>query len=120
MDRTHSIMRIATTASPVSGAAIRGRIINLAIEAQFMRANNIISKFIDRRIQDAAKLARTMTRESRRSTNDLLRVSRESSIGDNLRVDEEFKDAMLYVKEPPHPPPVTSSSRQFFYGGTKV
>ena len=32
MDRTHSIMRIATTASPVSGAEVRTRMIHIAMQ----------------------------------------------------------------------------------------
>jgi hypothetical protein len=35
MDRTHSIMRIATTASPVSGADVRERIADLSLEKEF-------------------------------------------------------------------------------------
>ena len=66
MDRTHSIMRIATTASPVSGAAIRGRMINLAIESQFKRATNVICNYIDRRLKEQAENARNAARISRR------------------------------------------------------
>jgi hypothetical protein len=43
MDRTHSIMRIATTASPVSGDAVRERMDILRIEKRFRHAARVIS-----------------------------------------------------------------------------
>ena len=42
MDRTHSIMRIATTASPVSGADVRDRMRYLALKSDFGRAVHVI------------------------------------------------------------------------------
>jgi hypothetical protein len=39
MDRTHSIMRIATTASPISGADVRQRVRHLRL---FKKVNNLI------------------------------------------------------------------------------
>mmetsp|Transcript_37064 Transcript_37064/g.91605 ORF Transcript_37064/g.91605 Transcript_37064/m.91605 type:complete len:202 (-) Transcript_37064:728-1333(-) len=42
MDRTHSIMRIATTASPVSGADVRERMHFLALRSEFSRAVHVI------------------------------------------------------------------------------
>jgi len=42
MDRTHSIMRIATTASPVSGADVRGRMADLSLEKEFRKFGNIL------------------------------------------------------------------------------
>ena len=42
MDRTHSIMRIATTASPVSGADVRERMHHLALRSEFKRAVHLI------------------------------------------------------------------------------
>lgn len=39
MDRTHSIMRIATTASPVSGADVRDRMVEIRLRSQ-------INKFV--------------------------------------------------------------------------
>ena len=38
IDRTHSIMRIATTASPVSGADVRDRMREMARHKQFSKA----------------------------------------------------------------------------------
>lgn len=49
MDRTHSIMRIATTASPVSGAAIRERMKTIAIEAQWKQATNMLKALVKTR-----------------------------------------------------------------------
>eukprot|EP00613_Pedinella_sp_CCMP2098_P067037 CAMPEP_0171988882 /NCGR_PEP_ID=MMETSP0993-20121228/276127_1 /TAXON_ID=483369 /ORGANISM="non described non described, Strain CCMP2098" /LENGTH=1339 /DNA_ID=CAMNT_0012641859 /DNA_START=956 /DNA_END=4976 /DNA_ORIENTATION=- len=46
IDRTHSIMRIATTASPVSGAAIRDEMLNMALQKQFIRARMMLSSLI--------------------------------------------------------------------------
>ena len=43
IDRTHSIMRIATTASPVSGAEVRDRMFHMALEKQWKRAIDTIS-----------------------------------------------------------------------------
>ena len=46
MDRTHSIMRIATTASPVSGAALRERIKSNLLDAQYLRATNALRTLV--------------------------------------------------------------------------
>ena len=43
MDRTHSMMRIATTASPVSGADVRDSMIELHLRFKVQKAVNIIS-----------------------------------------------------------------------------
>lgn len=42
-DRTHSIMRIATTASPVSGADVRERIHLLRVSTKVKRALEVVS-----------------------------------------------------------------------------
>ena len=55
MARTHSIMRIATTASPVSGAAIRGRMAALAMEAQWKTATNALTHLINLRLYPGMK-----------------------------------------------------------------
>ena len=44
MDRTHSIMRIATTASPVSGAEVRDRRNFIALTTAFNNAVNAIGR----------------------------------------------------------------------------
>ena len=44
MDRTHSIMRIATTASPVSGADVRDKMDELRIMIQIERSVRLISR----------------------------------------------------------------------------
>ena len=44
MDRTHSIMRIATTASPVSGADVRERMVDLHLRFKIQRAVNLVSR----------------------------------------------------------------------------
>mmetsp|Transcript_4309 Transcript_4309/g.7220 ORF Transcript_4309/g.7220 Transcript_4309/m.7220 type:complete len:1456 (-) Transcript_4309:148-4515(-) len=44
MDRTHSIMRIATTASPVSGADVRDRMVELHLRFKIQKAVTLFSK----------------------------------------------------------------------------
>ena len=44
MDRTHSIMRIATTASPVSGADVRERMEELRLMLQVERSVHLITR----------------------------------------------------------------------------
>merc|ERR1712153_111284 len=44
MDRTHSIMRIATTASPVSGADVRERMEELKLVLQVERSVHLIAR----------------------------------------------------------------------------
>lgn len=42
-DRTHSIMRIATTASPVSGADVRARMMELHLRFKIQKAVNLVA-----------------------------------------------------------------------------
>ena len=44
MDRTHSIMRIATTASPVSGADVRDRMVELHLRFKIQKAVNLVAR----------------------------------------------------------------------------
>jgi len=44
MDRTHSIMRIATTASPVSGADVRDRMVELHLRFKVQKAVNVVNR----------------------------------------------------------------------------
>ncbi|CAJ1406744.1 unnamed protein product [Effrenium voratum] len=57
MDRTHSIMRIATTASPVSGAEVRQKMVDLKAERQLISLQAIINKFAQRWRAQHAKRA---------------------------------------------------------------
>ena len=43
-DRTHSIMRIATTASPVSGADVRDRMVELHLRFKIQKAVNLVER----------------------------------------------------------------------------
>lgn len=45
MDRTHSIMRIATTASPVSGADVRERMVEIRLRSQVNKAVALIASY---------------------------------------------------------------------------
>lgn len=42
MDRTHSIMRIATTASPVSGADVRDRMVEIRLRSRVTKSVSLI------------------------------------------------------------------------------
>ena len=44
MDRTHSIMRVATTASPVSGADVRDRMVEWHVRNKVQKAVNIVTR----------------------------------------------------------------------------
>lgn len=46
MSRTHSIMRIATTASPVSGAEVRNRMYELAVQKMVARAKSVLLRAV--------------------------------------------------------------------------
>lgn len=52
MDRTHSIMRIATTASPVSGADVRERMLELHHRYKILKAVDIITRALQRKIKN--------------------------------------------------------------------
>jgi hypothetical protein len=43
MDRTHSIMRIATTASPVSGADVRDRMVEIRLRSKINNSVALIT-----------------------------------------------------------------------------
>jgi hypothetical protein len=45
MDRTHSIMRIATTASPVSGADVRDRMVEIRLRSKINKSVALITSF---------------------------------------------------------------------------
>lgn len=46
MHRTHSIMRIATTASPISGSEVRTRMLDLALAIEVKSSQRVIRKFL--------------------------------------------------------------------------
>ncbi|EJK64084.1 hypothetical protein THAOC_15216 [Thalassiosira oceanica] len=48
MDRTHSIMRIATTASPVSGADVRDQMVELHLRLKIEKAVNLVIRHFNR------------------------------------------------------------------------
>jgi hypothetical protein len=60
IDRTHSIMRIATTASPVSGAEVRDRINYLSMRTELMKAMGFIRRLAQNFTQ--SKLMQRMLR----------------------------------------------------------
>jgi len=63
MSRTHSILRVASTASPVSGAEVRGKILELSYWADAVRASNYIKRTLrwqwGKRQHDAKMMLRT-------------------------------------------------------------
>lgn len=65
MDRTHSIMRIATTASPVSGADVRERMETLTIRSKVQNSLRVITSAWQRyREKKAMSMKATMRRMS--------------------------------------------------------
>lgn len=54
MDRTHSIMRIATTASPVSGADVRDQMVQLHLRFKIQKSVNMIARKYKQRKRDGA------------------------------------------------------------------
>ena len=48
MDRTHSIMRIATTASPVSGADVRDQMVELHLRFKIEKSVNLMIRGYNR------------------------------------------------------------------------
>ncbi|KAK1740349.1 hypothetical protein QTG54_009299 [Skeletonema marinoi] len=69
MDRTHSIMRIATTASPVSGADVRDRMVELLLRHKIQKAVTLFSrKYVEwRNAKYGVKLSRGNTPLSEKS-----------------------------------------------------
>ena len=73
MDRTHSIMRIATTASPVSGADVRERMLELHHRYKIQKSIQTITRALQKwkQIKDQMKiddLDRANILSKRRST----------------------------------------------------
>jgi len=64
MSRTHSIMRIATTASPVSGSAVSSQMKELAADRLWQRASTILSAMVKQRRMDADSHSRRLARAS--------------------------------------------------------
>jgi len=58
MSRTHSIMRIATTASPVSGAEVRDRTLELAKKTRLKGSIAAIGRCVSKKRQHIRKLVR--------------------------------------------------------------
>lgn len=80
MDRTHSIMRIATTASPVSGADVRDRMVELHLRFKVQKAVNLVARrfkeWKKRRAAHSALKARVPTLSSiRKNTTGRRRTS---------------------------------------------
>jgi len=72
MDRTHSIMRIATTASPISGADVRERMVDLHLRFKVQRAVNLVSrKYREWRLQrDSPRVRSTSPTVAAESSED--------------------------------------------------
>ena len=59
MDRTHSIMRIATTASPVSGADVRERMVTMKLRYNMEKSARALARFWHKNRQ--AKIERALS-----------------------------------------------------------
>lgn len=88
MHRTHSIMRIATTASPISGSEVRSRMLDLALAIEVKNSQRIIRKFLRNTLiakasrQGVNALLRLLERPLFRSQTDLAYIS---SLVQNMR-----------------------------------
>ena len=72
MDRTHSIMRIATTASPVSGADVRDSMVELHLRFKIQKAVNLVARkhleYTRSRAGEAVQFATKLQRKSQVET----------------------------------------------------
>lgn len=70
MDRTHSIMRIATTASPVSGADVRQRMLYLQILKKVQHSANVISRaYLLHKARKATDRVKMLERQATSTSN---------------------------------------------------
>lgn len=86
MERTHSIMRIATTASPVSGDAVRDQMEHLRMKARFQNAIQLILNAWYRKQQ-----ARIDDFKAKMNSSKKLQVD-DGSSSPTLKDDDEKKD----------------------------
>jgi hypothetical protein len=102
--RTHSIMRIATTASPVSGAEVRDRTMELAkIKRLKNSKSRMLSCVYQRREREARREAAAAEREKRRKEKESLmallspeqRIMMSSMMGDDDDIDDKTQAMMM-------------------------
>ena len=100
IDRTHSIMRIATTASPVSGAEVRDRINYLSLRTELEKALAVINGMAQHFKQKSVLMARLAEMKEKP-----LNVAGAGI--EKLIAPKSAKDAVREVaaKPPPPPPP---------------
>lgn len=90
MSRTHSIMRIATTASPVSGAEVRHRMVHLHTEKMVKRAKGLLLSLVLARRQ-YRRLAQKIGLSNQNSFS-LSRAGSGPSEGSRQRFDSAMSD----------------------------
>ena len=120
MDRTHSIMRIATTASPVSGADVRERMVDLHLRFKIQRAVNLVSrKYREWRLQQDPRVRSTSPTVASLSedeegveTTTSVSVSKELTTSDSGRILFRANTPDEYDIPPRRP---SSSSPQNYY-----
>ena len=98
IDRTHSIMRIATTASPVSGAEVRDRINYLSLRTELEKALALINVMAQNFKQKSHLLARLAEMKDKP-----LNVAGAGM--EKLIAPKSAKDAVGEAVEKPKPPP---------------
>lgn len=112
MERTHSIMRIATTASPVSGDAVRAQMERLRLRSRFLKAGHTIAGAWRR-----ADLRRMQRLKMENSTGNLLSTgalltSQRSVVSTDLSEDASEDSPPVFLLEAiaePCSTPVTTS-----------
>ena len=121
MDRTHSIMRISTTASPVSGADVRERMVDLHLRFKIQRAVNLVSrKYREWRLQrDSSRgstsptVASLSEDEEGTETTTATAISKNLTTSDSGRILFRANTPDEYNNIPPRRP--SSSSPQNYY-----
>jgi len=119
MDRTHSIMRIATTASPVSGADVRERMVDLHLRFKIQRAVNLVSRKYrewrlqrDPRVRSTSPTVASLSEDEEGVETTSVSVSKKLTTSDSDRILFRANTPDEYNIPPRRP---SSSSPQNYY-----